>query len=75
MKIGTNTNSNLVNSVVKFICSILSGKYPFWANSGQKFKAFCEHKIWYLNQLEYAVFDGDVQNFSFAVQNTLNSLI
>ena len=32
MKLGAKNNSNMLNSMVIFICSILDEKYPFWVN-------------------------------------------
>ena len=48
MKVGTYTNSNMMNLVVMFICSTFDGKYPFWANLVRKAKTVSD-KIWYLD--------------------------
>ena len=48
MKVGTYTNSNMMNLVVMFICSTFDGKYPFWANLVRNVKTVSD-KIWYLD--------------------------
>ena len=48
MKVGTYTNSNMMNLVVMFICSTFDGKYPFWANFVRQVKTVSD-KIWYLD--------------------------
>ena len=36
LKFGTQTNSNMQNSMALFIFSVLDRKHPFWANLAQK---------------------------------------
>ena len=36
MKWGTETNLNMLNSMVTFHFSFLDGEYPFWANFAKK---------------------------------------
>ena len=38
LKFGSETKSNILNSVVQFTFSVLEGKHPFWANLVQKIK-------------------------------------
>ena len=41
MKVGTNTSSNMLNSMVMFIWLALDGKHPSSANLVQKIKTVC----------------------------------
>ena len=41
LKLGIKTNSNMQNSVVRFVLSVLDLKYNFWANLVQKVETVC----------------------------------
>ena len=55
-----------------FICLALDGKHPSWANLVQKIKTVCliclVQTVWFLDQFQYAEFDGGVQIFSFGLE-------
>ena len=40
MKVGTKTNSNILNSIVMLICPVLNGKHPFRARFLKKISTF-----------------------------------
>ena len=41
LKFGTETNSNMQNSMAPLIVSVLDWKHPFWANLVKKIKIIC----------------------------------
>ena len=46
------TNSNMQNSIVMLILSLLGTKYSFWENFVQNYQL--KLKIWYLDEFEYS---------------------
>ena len=72
LKIGTNTNLDMKNSVVMFIFCVFQRKYSFLGNLLQKSKLFVETEIQDLHQFQYVEFDGNFHFFSSEIPFCVN---
>ena len=66
LNFGTQTNSNMQNSMMRFILSATDFKYHFTGNLVQKI--LCLNWIWYLDYFEYAELNGMVHLICFRLE-------